>query len=51
MEKARNAAVEPQDFAEEDLKKKQEAENARKDLNHTEEYEYVRTQQMEQHQA
>ncbi len=32
MEKARNAAVEPQDFAEEDLKKKQEAENARKAL-------------------
>ena len=32
MEKVRNAAVEPQDFAEEDLKKKQEAENAQKAL-------------------
>ncbi|MBO7389525.1 MAG: RNA polymerase sigma factor RpoD [Oscillospiraceae bacterium] len=32
MEKEKNAAVEPQDFAEEDLKKKQEAENARKAL-------------------
>lgn len=32
MEKEKNAAVELQDFAEEDLKKKQEAENARKAL-------------------
>ena len=32
MDKEKKAAVEPQDFAEEDLKKKQEAENARKAL-------------------
>ena len=32
MEKEKNAAHELQDFAEEDLKKKQEAENARKAL-------------------